>query len=210
MNIKQIPVSPFMTNCYIVSCPDTLETAIVDAGDEFEKILSYVNENKLKIKYLINTHAHLDHTSAVADIQKELPTPFLLHPNEEVVLQHLNQSQQAYGFEESDVPKIDQYIDKDSEIILGKLTIKIIETPGHTPGGICLLINNHLIAGDTLFAGSIGRTDLPGGDTDTLLNSIQTQLMCLDDAIIVYPGHGPTTTIGTERRSNPFITSQYT
>ncbi len=210
MNIESIPVSPFATNCYIVSCPETKEAAIIDAGDEAEKILSFVDENNLNLKYLINTHAHLDHVTAVFDIQKERSIPFLLHPNEEVVLQGLNQSQQMFGLGASDIPTIDQFIDKNSEIKLGKLTFKIIETPGHTPGGICLLMDNYLIAGDTLFAGSIGRTDLPGGDTNTLLNSIQNQLMCLDDAVIVYPGHGPSTSIGIERQSNPFINNRYT
>jgi hydroxyacylglutathione hydrolase len=209
MNIESIPVSPFMTNCYIVSCPDTDEAAIIDAGDEPEKLLTYIDENNLKLKYLINTHAHLDHVAAVIDIQKERSVPFLLHPNEKTVLEGLNQSQQLFGLPNSEAPKVDQYIDKNSEIKLGNLVFKIIETPGHTPGGICLLTGNHLIAGDTLFAGSIGRTDLPGGDTNTLLNSIQNQLMSLDDDIIVYPGHGPSTSIGIERKSNPFINNRY-
>ena len=209
MNTKSISVSPFMTNCYIVSCPETDETAIIDAGDEPEKLLNYIDENKLSLKYLINTHAHLDHVAAVVDIQKERSVPFLLHPNEEIVLNGLNQSQQMFGLPNSEAPTIDQYIDKDSQIKLGNLVFKVIETPGHTPCGICLLSGTFLIAGDTLFAGSIGRTDLPGGDTDTLLSSIQNQLMCLDDDVIVYPGHGPSTTIGIERKSNPFINNRY-
>ena len=109
INIKSIPVSPFMTNCYIVSCQATKETAIIDAGDEPEKLLTYIDDQQLKLKYLINTHAHLDHVSAVADIKKEKSVPFLLHPNEEVVLQALNQSREMYGFGPCDVPTVDEF-----------------------------------------------------------------------------------------------------
>ena len=209
MIIKTIPVSPLMTNCYVIACPETKEAVIIDAGDEPLKILDIVDDEGLTLKHLINTHVHIDHVSAVSDIQKERNVPFLIHKNEEIILSGLKASQTMFGFGGGETPKVDQYISEADSIRIGTLSLAVIETPGHTPGGICLLAQHHLFAGDTLFAGSVGRTDLPGGSSATLIESIQKKLMILDDYIVVYPGHGPMTTIGSEKQNNPFISGQF-
>ena len=205
MIIKTIPVSPLMTNCYIVACQKTNEAVIIDAGDEPAKILSVVDELGVTVKMLINTHAHVDHTSAVNDIKKNRNVPFLIHQDEIPVLRELARSQQMYGFGDGKVPEVDEYLDESKVIQVGEQSLQVIETPGHSPGGVCFMVQQHLFAGDTLFSGSVGRTDLPGGSTSTLIESIHTKLMVLDDQVQVYPGHGPMTTIGAERRHNPFI-----
>ncbi len=205
MIVKRIPVSPLMTNCYILACEKTKEAAIIDAGDEPYRILEAIDSSGLTVKYLVNTHAHVDHVSAVYDIKKEKGAPFLLHKNEEIVLSGLNASRTLFGFGQGEIPKVDEYIDETTSISVGEYSLQVIETPGHSPGGICLRTGSTIFVGDTLFAGSVGRTDLPGGSSTALMESIRKKLMVLDDGTVVYPGHGPDTTIGAEKRNNPFI-----
>ena len=204
MEIITVTVSPFLSNCHILVCKDTKEAIIIDAGDEKEKILAPIIKNQWKVKFLINTHAHVDHTSAVAAIQQELAIPFYLHEKEKIVLDNLLASQQMYGFGDGTVP-IPEVINPLETLPFGNHEITIIETPGHSPGGICLLVDEHLFAGDTLFDGSIGRTDLLGGSMPVLLQSIAEKLLVLDENTIVHCGHGPNTTIGKEKRTNPFL-----
>lgn len=205
MHIVPIPVSPFYANCYAVACSETNEAIIIDAGDEPDKILALVQQKGWILKFLINTHAHVDHISAVAAIQAHTKVPFYLHEKEKPVLDFLITSQKTYGFGDGQIPTVDHYLDPAQTYRFGTQEIQIVETPGHTPGGTCLLIENHLFSGDTLFAGSIGRTDLPGGSTSTLLQSIKEKLMVLDEKTIVHCGHGPNTTIGKEKKENPFL-----
>ena len=209
MIIKTIPVSPFMTNCYIFACDKTKEAAIIDAGDESEKILESVDANELRATCLIATHAHIDHISAVYDIKSERNIPFLMHKGESPVLGGFKESQVYFGFGDGEAPDVDEYIDENRPICIGDYALQVIETPGHSPGGICLAVDGKIFVGDTLFSGSVGRTDLPGGSSLVLLDSIHKKLMRLEDSTIVYPGHGPATSIGAERRHNPFLNGQY-
>lgn len=205
MQIHTVTVSPYAMNCYILACEETKEAVIIDAGDEADKILAVIEKENYKLKYLINTHTHVDHTSAVSAIKTKTGVPFLVHKQEKMVLELLPISQQMSGFGDGKIPEVDDYLTPDKEVQFGNVSIKVIETPGHTPGGVCLLVDGKLFAGDTLFAGSIGRTDLPGGSTEALLSSIKSRLMALDDNTVVFCGHGPTTTIGFERKFNPFL-----
>ncbi|MCP4295067.1 MAG: MBL fold metallo-hydrolase [Proteobacteria bacterium] len=205
MLIHVLTVSPFMMNCYMLVCEQTNEAIVIDAGDEGERILQFAESKNYKLQYIINTHAHVDHVSAVAAIQNKINLPFLLHEKEKMVLEMLVDTQKLYSIGDGLMPKVSEYIDPEKRYTFGNEEIQIIETPGHTPGGVCLLIGNDIFVGDTLFAGSIGRTDLPGGSTETLLNSIKTKLMPLDDKLVVHSGHGPETTIGDEKRLNPFL-----
>ncbi len=205
LNIEALVVSPLQQNCYLLSCDETQECIVVDAGDVGEKIWEYVQSKGLKIKYLVNTHAHVDHVSGVAALKQISGAPFLMHKNEEMVLGLLKASQSMYGFGDGQVPNIDEFLEEGKEYTFGKETFKVILTPGHTPGGVCLDFGASLFVGDTLFYGSIGRTDLPGGDHEVLLRSIKTQLLGLPAETKVYSGHGEPTTIGFEKQNNPFL-----
>lgn len=205
ITIHTLPVSPFAMNCYIISCNRTKEAVVIDAGDEPEKILSLIKQNDYQLKKLINTHAHVDHTSAVAAIQETEKAPFYMHEAEKGNLEMLPSIQKVYGFGDGKIPKVTEYLKAGQTVEFGDISLKIIETPGHTAGGICFVWGNHLFVGDTLFAGSIGRTDLPGGDYETLIASIKKEIFTLEDDINVYCGHGPATTVGQEKRHNPFF-----
>ncbi|MDX2471411.1 MAG: MBL fold metallo-hydrolase [SAR324 cluster bacterium] len=205
LNIEALVVSPLQQNCYLLSCDQTQECIVVDAGDVGEKIWDYVQSKGLKIKWLVNTHAHVDHVSGVAALKKLSGVPFLMHKNEEMILDMLLPSQGMYGFGDGLVPTIDEYLQEGQEYTFGQETFKVILTPGHTPGGVCLNFGDHIFVGDTLFNGSIGRSDLPGGNSEQLLQSIHSELMCLDPETKVYSGHGDPTTIGFEKQNNPFL-----
>ena len=198
-------VSPFGQNCTIVSCSKTKEAIVIDAGDEAPRIWARVNELGLKLKWLVNTHGHVDHASGVARLKELSGVPFLMHKNEEMILELLQASQRLYEFGDGKKPKIDEYLEVGKSYSLGEESFKVIFTPGHTPGGVCLNFGKVIFAGDTLFYGSIGRTDLPGGDHMELLSSIHNELLPLPPETIVYCGHGETTTIGFEKQNNPFL-----
>jgi len=198
-------VSPLEQNCYLVFCPKTKETAIVDAGDEPDKIIGELNRRGLVPKYLVNTHCHLDHVSAVAALQERLGLPFWVHPKEGPILENLRGSQSYFGFGDGRQPRPTGELKGGMQLPLGETFFEVIETPGHTPGGVCLKIEGELFTGDTLFAGSIGRSDLPGGNGPQLLVSIKTRLLALDPQLKIHPGHGPSSTLGAERLSNPFL-----
>ena len=207
MLIKCIPGGSFITNCYIIADEETKEGILIDPGSQVEEVLEEVERLGLNVKKIVNTHAHIDHAAGVEDAKKTLRAEFYLHPKEEPVLQALPESAMRFPeFKKVKVPKVDKYIEDGDEVEFGKYKAKVIHTPGHTYGGICLLIDDHVFTGDTLFAGSVGRVDLTGGTTmRELVRSIKTKLMTLPPSYNVYPGHGPYTTIGIEKESNPFI-----
>ncbi|MBT8172298.1 MBL fold metallo-hydrolase, partial [Candidatus Bathyarchaeota archaeon] len=179
------------TNCYIVSCEESQEAVIIDPGLETEKeaeiILSFINENDLKIKYIINTHGHPDHISGNAYMKQVTGAPILIHEN------HMGKANQ------------DRKLCEGDEIKVGNFKLVVIHTPGHTKSGICLLGDSVVFTGDTLFAGSIGRTDFPGGSFQQIINSIKTKLLILPESFKVYPGHESFSTIGNEKKHNPFL-----
>lgn len=205
--IKCIPGGSFLTNSYIVGDGETLDAILIDPGSQVREILAEIESSGFDVKRIINTHAHIDHAAGVEEAKQELEAEFYLHPEEEPVLDALPESAIRFPeFSGVKVPSIDKFVEEGDEIPIGNHTAKVLHTPGHTFGSICLLINEHVISGDTLFAGSVGRVDLTGGTSmRELVRSIKTKLMPLPDSYNVYPGHGPYTTIGIERRSNPFI-----
>jgi len=205
MIIKTLPVGPIMANCFIVGCKSTLEAAVIDPGDEAGKILESVAGLNLTVSYIINTHGHFDHVSANKAVHAVTRAPILIHALDAPMLGKISASAANWGISAEDSPAPDRTVDDGDTITVGKISFKVIHTPGHTPGGISLYTDGHVFVGDTLFAGSIGRTDFPGGDFATLKSSIQDKLFTLGDDVRVYTGHGPETSIGRERQHNPFV-----
>lgn len=205
MKIIQLGVGQLGTNCYIVYCEQTLEAAVIDPGDNSEEILAEIKKANLKVKVIINTHGHADHIGANDAVQQATGAKVLIHHEDAAMLTsaQLNLSMYVGGGMVCQPP--DQLLQDGDLITVGNIEFKTLHTPGHTPGGICLLADKVLIAGDTLFAESIGRTDFPGGSYSQLINGIKNKLMNLEDDVRVLPGHGPETSIGWERSHNPFI-----
>ncbi len=207
MIFKHLVVGPIEANCYLIGCPDTLEAAVIDPGGDPPKIIEAIKANKLKVKYIINTHGHIDHIEANGKVQEATGAQILIHKNDAPMLTspRLNLSTFVGGNIAS--PAADWELQEGDEIKIGQqITLQVIHTPGHSPGSICLQCTGDiLISGDTLFAGSIGRTDFPGGSYEQLIEGVREKLFVLPDAVVVYPGHGPSTTIGFEKKSNPFF-----
>jgi len=196
---------PFMKNGYIVACPDTRQAVYIDPGDEADDLLGWAAGHGLELAAVANTHGHLDHISGISRVKQRLDLPIYLHPEDEMLYNMLSQQASWFGLDYPSAPKVDRYYRDGEEFQVGTLTIKIIHTPGHSPGSVCLVVRNHVFCGDLIFAGSVGRTDLPGGSHTTLLASITEKLLPLGDDKILHCGHGPDTTIGTERQTNPFL-----
>lgn len=205
MLIKKLTVGPIMANCFIVGCDQTREAAVIDPGDEADRILLTLAEAKLTVTHIINTHGHFDHVGANRRMKQATGAPILIHALDAPMLHLLSRSAAAWGMSAENSPPPDRTIDEGDTISVGTITFKVIHTPGHTPGGVSLHADGYLFVGDTLFAGSVGRTDFPGGDFDTLKSSIQEKLFTLGDEVQVFTGHGPETTIGEEKRHNPFV-----
>jgi hydroxyacylglutathione hydrolase len=203
--IELLPVGPIMANCYIVGCKETHEASVIDPGDEAEKILLKLAALNLKVKYIINTHGHFDHVGANRKMKEATGADILIHDLDAPMLGSLVQAAASFGLKSENSPPPDKTVDDGDIITFGKISLKVIHTPGHSPGGISLYTPGVLFVGDTLFQGSIGRTDLPGGNFNTLKSSIQNKLFPLDDNCRVFTGHGPETSIGKEKRYNPFV-----
>jgi len=203
--IKKLEVGPIMANCFILGCESTKDAVVIDPGDDADRILMTLAKSGLKVKYLINTHGHFDHVGANKRMKEVTGAKIAIHPDDEPMFQELSRSAMMFGLSAENSPPADILLNDGDEITFGEITLKVIHTPGHSRGGICLYTKGHLFAGDTLFAGSIGRTDLNGGDYDTLISSIKEKLLVLEPETIVYTGHGPETTIGNEKRMNPFL-----
>ncbi len=205
MIIKTLAVGPIMANCFILGCEETLEAAVIDPGDEADRILFALAESNLTTKLIINTHGHFDHVGANKRLNEVTGAPILIHPLDTPMLSQLANSAAAWGMKADNSPAPDRELQDGDNVTFGKMTLKVLHTPGHTPGGISLYTDNEVFVGDTLFAGSIGRTDFPGGSFETLRESIQQKLFKLSDDLKVYPGHNQATTIGVEKRNNPFV-----
>ncbi len=202
--IHTLVVGKLQTNCYVLK--SGIETMIVDPGDEPERILRFIKDLNATPTRIVATHTHFDHVLGVDGVRKAAKAPFLIHPDDLPMLQSMqSRVRQFMGFEVPPPPKVDGYLkDGDSLKVRGE-TIRVLHTPGHSPGSISLSGDGCVLTGDALFNQSIGRTDLPGGDLNTLIHSIRKRLFKLDDDTIVYPGHGPETTIGDEKLANPFV-----
>jgi glyoxylase-like metal-dependent hydrolase (beta-lactamase superfamily II) len=211
MIIEAQAAGPFMKNGFVVSCEETREAVFIDPGDEVEGLLSYIDRQGLTIRYILLTHAHFDHVTGVSAAKRRLGVPICLHRDDLFLYEHVVETGAMFGLRVEKQPPIDAFYEPGQVFAFGRYTAAVHHTPGHCPGGVCLQIGKageagkELFVGDTLFAGSIGRTDLPGGDYATLIDSIKRVLFPFGDDAIVHPGHGPDTTIGRERRTNPFL-----
>jgi len=203
--IRYVTVGPVMTNCYVVGCEETRKGVIIDPGDEVDRILLEAAEEKLTIEHIINTHGHFDHVGGNSRMKSATGADLMIHALDAPMLDAVAQSASMWGLQAENSPKPDRLLAEGDEITCGTITFKVIHTPGHTPGGISLVSGGNVFVGDTLFAGSVGRTDFPGGDFNVLKASIQEKLFALDDAVKVWPGHNQETTIAREKRSNPFV-----
>lgn len=203
--LKAFTVGPMEANCYILYNPDKREGLIIDPGAEGSRLIKFIKQEKISINYIINTHGHPDHIGANRKIKEHTNAPILIHQYDAPMLTKSESVLPLIFPLESSSPPADTFI-KDGDLIeCAGMKLKVLHTPGHTPGGISLLIDDSIFTGDTLFSGSIGRSDLPGGSQEVLLNSIK-KILSLDENLIIYPGHGPSTTVSEELHSNPFIT----
>jgi hydroxyacylglutathione hydrolase len=211
MIIESQAVGPFHKNGFVVGCEVTNEAVLIDPGDEVATLLAFATRRNLAIRHILLTHAHVDHITGVAAAKRALGVPIYLHRDDLFLYDQAIEMGARFGLDVEPQPPIDVFYGPDDVIAFGTYEVRPYHTPGHCPGGVCLRIGKkgesgpHLFVGDTLFAGAIGRTDLGGGDYDTLIHSIRTVLLPFGDAAIVHPGHGPDTTIGEERRTNPFL-----
>jgi glyoxylase-like metal-dependent hydrolase (beta-lactamase superfamily II) len=202
---------PFYKNGYVLACDDTREAVIIDPGDEVDELLRVVSDGKLDVRHILLTHGHVDHVSGVAKAKAATGASIVLHRDDLFLYDGALQQASFFGLDIEAPPPVDRYYAPSEAIAFGGCQATVLHTPGHTPGGVCLLVGpagrpaKRLFAGDTLFAGSIGRTDLMGGDHGTLIDSIRNVLFALDDDVEVCSGHGPVTSIGRERRTNPFL-----
>ena len=202
---------PFMQNGFVVGCEETRDAVIIDPGDTVGELLAFADREKLSIRHILLTHAHLDHVTGVAAAKRALHVPIHLHRDDLFLYERVVQQGASFGVHVEPQPPVDEYYTSGEVIRFGTLEARPHHTPGHCPGGVCHAIAKHgeaakeLFVGDTLFAGSIGRTDLPGGDYHTLIASIRNVLFPFGDDAVVHSGHGPDTTIGKERRANPFL-----
>ena len=211
MLLETQAVGPFFKNGFVVGCEDTREAVLIDPGDEVAGLLGFAETHALAIRHILLTHAHVDHITGVAAAKRALGVPVYLHRDDLFLYEGAVPQGAIFGLHVEPLPPVDVFYAPGQIISFGNYQARAHHTPGHCPGGVCLQIGQRgtegtqLFVGDTLFAGSIGRTDLPGGDYDTLIRSIRTVLFAFGDAADVYPGHGPSTTIGHERRTNPFL-----
>ena len=201
-----------MKNGYLVSCEETRDAVLIDPGDEVDVLLRAARAGSMRVTAILLTHAHLDHVTGVARAKTALGAPVWLHKDDLFLYDGAVEQGMLFGLRVDAPPPVDRFYEPGPPLTFGRYQVDVLPTPGHCPGGVCLAIGRagqperELFVGDTLFAGSIGRTDLPGGDHETLLRSIRDVLFRFPDEAIVHSGHGPDTTIGAERRSNPYLT----
>ncbi len=206
MKVITIVVGALETNCYLVCCGETSECAIVDPGAEPERIFPEIYDGELKPIVIINTHGHIDHVGANRDMKDKFHAPLCIHAADNPMLGKSQQLELSLFLGAKDSPPADRFLNDGEEIKIGNGVLRVLHTPGHSPGSISLRGDDFLLSGDTLFYEGVGRTDLPGGSQKQLEQSIREKIMTLPDATVVYPGHGPHTTVGQERESNPFLT----
>jgi len=189
--LRKLVVGPYQTNCYILACKETLDGVVIDPGDEVTRIVRELGRNRIKVRSILITHGHVDHIGGAAELQRITKAPILIHPHDATALR----------------ARPDGSLQEGMQIQVGSYALSVVHTPGHSPGGVCFIAPGAVFTGDTLFAGSVGRTDFPGGSHETLVAGVRKKIFPLGDDLRVYPGHGPFSTIGEERRMNPFFQS---
>lgn len=205
---ETLVVGPLQCNCVILGCATTREAVVIDPGDEADRILATLEKNQLKLKYILHTHAHFDHIGATKELQAATNAPPCLHLADQQIYENLPLQGKMFGFQFEAAPAIQKFLEHGESVKFGTHQLEVIHTPGHSPGGVCFRLeqsDQHLFSGDSLFAQSVGRTDLWGADHDTLIHSIKDRILTLDDDTLVHPGHGPSTKVGVEKRTNPFL-----
>jgi glyoxylase-like metal-dependent hydrolase (beta-lactamase superfamily II) len=207
---KRLVVGPLEANCYILWDSSDLSAVVVDPGHDGEVIEKEVKKQGLEVKYIINTHGHFDHIGAAGYLRERLGVKLAIHTKDVPLLEAATVQGSYFNVETPPQRAPEVFLEDGTLIEAGSLSIKVLHTPGHTEGGVCLYVEDEgvLFTGDTLFAGSVGRTDLPGGSFETLMNSIREKILPLGDSVRVFPGHGPETTVGEEKSLNPFITGE--
>jgi hydroxyacylglutathione hydrolase len=202
-----LPVGPLQCNCSIIGDETTRETMVIDPGDDIEDVIAVIAKHNLTVKQIVITHAHIDHVGGAMKLRAVTGAPILLNQNDYALLKMLDMQATWVGMASPGKVEIDQSVKQSDTIRAGSLVADVIHTPGHTEGSVCLYfpLEKKLIAGDTLFAGSIGRTDLPGGSFEKIIHSLHEKVLALPDETVVVPGHGALTTIGEEREGNPFL-----
>ena len=207
MIFEKMEVGPLGVNCFVLGCAATREAVVIDPGGDVDSITDVVKRHNLKVRYIINTHGHFDHVGGNLKAVKAFGAPLLIHKNDAEMLGRVAEVARMYGMAGENSPEPNDYLTDGMDISFGAHTMKVLHTPGHTQGGVCLYLEaeHKVLTGDTLFADSIGRTDLPGGSHEQLLASIRSKLFILPDDVTAYPGHGQETTIGHEKCKNPYF-----
>jgi hydroxyacylglutathione hydrolase len=205
MILEILTVGELQTNCYILGDEKTKEAVVIDPGGDFEIIEERLKKLSLKLKYIILTHGHVDHIGALSQLEKATKAEIMIHSKDSAMLYDPNQNLSVFSGDRVVATKADRLLEEGDIIQCGEVKLEVLHTPGHTPGGISLLTDKMIFTGDALFCGSIGRTDFPGSSYQQLIDSIKSKLLNKEDDFIVHPGHGPSSTIGEERRNNPFL-----
>lgn len=203
--IRALTLGPLENNTYVVTCPETRETAVIDVGFDPEAVIDLVRRESLPVRWLLGTHAHYDHAAGMLPVQRAAGGVYALHPLDAPMLEALTVQGEMFGFPPAEAAPVGHWLTHGERIAVGTLELEVRFTPGHSPGHCAFVLGDVAFVGDALFRGSVGRTDLPGGSFETLEQSVREQLFTLDDAVRCLPGHGPETTIGHERRTNPFV-----
>ena len=208
MQIARLVVGPLQVNCYVAFDDTSKEAIVIDPGDDGRDILDLIAKKGLKVKYIVNTHAHFDHVGANKVLKDATGAELLIHESDSSLLGGTAGQARVFGMTAPSSPKADRYLKHGDVLSAGSVSLTVLHTPGHSQGGISLAGDGVVFTGDSLFAGSIGRTDFPGGDLMTLITAIKQNLMTLPDDTVVLSGHGPQSTIGEERRENPFLNAR--
>ncbi len=203
--VEKIVVGPFQENTYLVFDSEKQDAILIDPGAESQRIKQELTQRRLNLLAILNTHAHIDHVGAVADLQKEFDAPFYLHEKERRILNQLNDHSVMFGLPTIQEPKVTKWITTEEDLKIGLFSVNVLHTPGHTPGGVCYLVDGHGFVGDTLFKGSVGRTDLPGGSWETLERSLRRLIKDIPKDLTLHSGHGVDTTLSEEFEHNPFL-----
>lgn len=209
MMLEILTLGELATNCYILGDEKTKEAVVIDPGGDFELIEAHLKKLKLKTKYIILTHGHVDHIGALSQLRKATEAEILIHSKDSDMLYDPNQNLSIFSGDQTISIKADSLLEEGEIIQCGEIKLEVLHTPGHTAGGISLLTDKMIFTGDALFCGSIGRTDFPGSSYKDLISSIKDKLLSKGDDFVIYPGHGPSSTIGEERKNNPFLTGDF-
>lgn len=205
MHLDKIVVGPLSVNCFIVACSKTNKAAVVDPGDEADQIMDRLSKGDYTLEYILLTHGHVDHVAGVDALKRHTDATVLMNKDDLFLFDNLQAQAMMFGLPDPGHPQIDRFLNAGDTLPLGEENIAVMTTPGHSPGSVTYMIEGNLFVGDLIFAGSIGRTDLPGGNYETLIHSVNENIFTKPDEMIIHPGHGPSSSVGREKRTNPYF-----